>query len=358
MQEPRVKQLARRVLFALSAFAADPAAATTWVVDPAGPLASIQQALDGAAPGDLVRVRPGTYHERLTLRDGVAIEAETLGSVTVEAEGEGSVVTAIGIGTSTTIAGIWFRNGSAVEGGGLWALASSPTFYDCGFEANSAVLGGGAFLRDASRVGFVRCVIAGNVATVGGGLYLDFSQAQVSNSFIHSNDALDGAAIAANNAAEANVVLTTVYANVARQGATIAVNDASPRFTNCTVVSNVGGRETFGMRGSGARIENCIVAFNAKPAFGCSGTSALWVGCNIIWQNGTDTICNGDQGTNLNVDPLFCDRAHLFFAVAANSPAAGGGSCGVIGAVGCAAQGVETAVTQRSFGQIKLLYAH
>lgn len=355
-----MKHLARRVvLFACLAACASPAASVTWVVDPGGPLTSIQQALNGASPGDVIVVHPGTYHERLTLRDGISILAQTLGSVTVDAEGEGSVVTAIGVGNTTLVSGLWFRNGSAVNGGGLYALASSLRFADCGFEANAAVLGGGVYLRDASRINFDRCIFAGNDATVGGGLYLDFSQAQVAGAYIYNNEAADGAAISANNAAEAVFSASTIYTNYAREGATIAANLASPRFINCTVTLNFGGTETFGLRGSGSRIERCIISLNFNRPIACSGSNSLWVGCNIFYRNGNDdTICSGNQGTNLFQDPLFCAVEHLFFGIAADSPATGG-SCGTVGAqpVSCPAQGVETAVTERHWGQVKSLYA-
>jgi hypothetical protein len=337
---------------------AAPAAATIWVVDPAGPITVIQQAVEAAQPGDVVRVRPGTYHERLTLRDGVSIVAETQGSVTVDAESEGSVVTAVGAGPTTLVTGIWFRNGSALAGGGLYALAASPIFVDCSFESNSAILGGGAYLRDASRVDFVRCIFADNEASAGGGMYLDFSQASITSSYVHSNEALDGSAISANNAAEAEFSHTLIYANRAQEGATVAVNDASPRFINCTVAANFGGRETFGTRSSGSHVELCVVAFNQAPAFGCSGSNALWVDCTLLYRNGgSDAICSGDRGTNINADPLFCDRAHYDFGLAANSPAAGG-TCDQMGAlpVSCPAQGVASALAPRTWSDVKRLY--
>jgi hypothetical protein len=353
-----VKHLARWVLPAWWLVAGPrPAAATTWVVDPGGPLSSIQAAIDSAQSGDQILVRPGWYCERLVLRDGVSIAAEVIGTAHVDAEGEGPCVTAIGIGSATSLSGLVLEHGSALNGGGLFGLSTNLTVSDCVIQTNGAVLGGAVYLRDGSRASFTRCTFSNNVASVGGGLYLDFAPITVSSSTISANYATDGAAMAASNAAEANVSTTSIYGNVASQGSTIAANLASPRFTNCTLAENTATQGTFGLRGSGTRLERCIVAFNPGPAILCVGNSSLWVGCNILYGNGSDAICSGDRGTNLFVDPLFCDRTPYDYELAENSPAVGG-SCGTLGAfgVGCPAKGVATAVHHVAWSIVKGLY--
>ena len=78
------------------------------------------------------------------LVDGVNLRATTAGTVFIDAEAEDSVVKAHQIGSSTTVEGLCFRNGSAEAGGGLHAIGSSPTFRNCIFESNGAAIGGGA----------------------------------------------------------------------------------------------------------------------------------------------------------------------------------------------------------------------
>lgn len=327
------------------------------IVSVPGAATTIQAAIDGASPGDLVLVQPGYYHERIVLRDSVSLQAAVAGAVFVDAESEGSAVTAIRIGAATTVAGFVFQHGSAYAGGGLHAVAADLTFSNCTFTANAAVLGGGVHLRDGSKALFTACTFSNNAANVGGGLYLDFSRITVGGSFITANVATDGGALSANNASEATVAYTCIYGNRSTLGSTIACNLASPSFTNCTVAANAPSVSSFSLRGSGTRIERCIVAFSTGTAIACSGLSSPWVGCNIVFGNGADTICGGDQGTNLFLDPLFCDLAQSDFELSANSPAAGG-SCGGIGAhsVACPARGVETAVTALPWSDLKLLY--
>jgi hypothetical protein len=333
------------------------APAATWTVGPNGPLYSIQSAIDLASAGDQVEVQTGWYHERLTLKDGVSVLALFPGTAILEAEGEGPGITALGIGASTTVSGLVVQHGSSTHGGGLYAVSSSPTFVQCTFSSNAAVLGGGAYLRDGSKAMFVACTFSDNVATVGGGIYLDFSSVRLETCTLADNEASDGGALSASNAAEAILNFVTIHGNVARQGTTVACNLASPRFTNCTIAANADPAGTFGLRGSGTRVERCIVAFNAGPVLACAGFSGPWFGCNLLYGNGSEVLCAGDQGSNISVDPLFCDRLQDDFDLSANSPAAAS-PCGALGAlpVACPAQGIETAVAPSSWTRLKGLY--
>lgn len=305
--------------------------ATTHAVGPSSQHTSIQDAIDLADAGDVVQVEAGTYFERLLLKDGVDLVAN--GPVVVDAENEGTVVAALRVGSSTLVEGFEFVNGSFDAGGGLFAVSSSPVFRNCTFTQCNAVYGGGAYLAQGSLARFENCVFAGNFARIGAGLYLDFSSVQVLSSQITSNTAaVDGAAIAANNASEARFEFCSISSNRALSGSIIACNYASPRFTNCTMVANLddAGGGTLALRGSGARLERTIVAFNTGPALSCPG-SVPWVGCSDIFGNASDAICAGDQGTNLSVDPMFCGLAGGSFELLGSSPLLGT-PCGTMGA--------------------------
>jgi hypothetical protein len=342
----------------LTAFAigcwAVPAHAATLVVGPSGTYTSIQDAIDQASAGDLVQVQAGTYFERLLLKDGVDLLAN--GQVVVDAENEGAVVAAVHVGSSTSIEGFQFVNGSFEAGGGLFAVSSSPLFRNCTFADCSAVFGGGAYLAQGSLARFENCVFEGNFARLGAGMYLDFSTVQVVGSLISSNTAaVDGAAIAANNASEARFDFTCIFGNRALSGAIIACNYASPRFTNCTISANEddSGGGTLAFRGSVARVERSIVAFNTGPAMTCAG-STPWVGCTDFFGNASNAICAGDQGTNLSVDPMFCSLEAASFELQGGSPLLGL-SCGTMGAHVSTCQAV-TAVRELTWTEIKVRF--
>ena len=110
---------------------------------------------------------------------------------------------------------------------------------------------------------------------------------------------------------------------------------------------------------SGTRVDRCIVSFNAGGLTDCIGAATPWIGCNLLYSNGSDAICSGDQGTNSVFDPLFCDRSTGDFTLAENSPAAGG-TCHLLGALGvaCPAQGVATAVQSVSWSHVKRLFSN
>jgi predicted outer membrane repeat protein len=357
LRSTSVKHLLIRLLTCSCLLAAPAARARTIVVSPNQP-GGIQGAIDTASPGDTVRALSGYYYERLTLRNGVSVVAQAIGTVYVLAESEGPVLTAVGIGSTTTVRGLVLGEGGAYAGGGLYAVASSLRILYCTFEANNAVVGAGAYMRDGSTPRFTGCTFIHNLASVGGGLYLDFSRAVVESSFVIGNTAKDGGAIAATNTAEATFTYTSIAQNRTTQGATVACTESSPSFTNCTVASNRNDMQnggTFGLRSSGTRIERCIVAFNAASALVCAGFSSPWVGCDDLYGNTSNVVCAGDQGTNLFVDPLFCDLQAANFALQADSPVLAS-TCGLLGAHSAACPGIGTAVVTTNWGTVKSLY--
>jgi hypothetical protein len=319
---------------------------------------SVQAAINIATPfTDEVVVEAGTYFETLVLIDGVDLRAATPGTVFIDAEAEDTVVKAHQIGSSTTIEGICFRNGSAEEGGGLQAIGSTATFRNCVFESNGAAIGGGAFLEQGSAIRFEDCTFQRNTATVGGGMHLDFSAASINRSFFLGNECSnDGAALSIQNASEATLEDICIFDNHALAGAIISVIYSSPTLTHCTITANQedAGLGALVMRGSGARIDMSIVAFNDGPAMKCIQSDFVVVGCNDFYGNGDDTICGDDQGDNMSADPLFCDPTQLVFKVQSNSPVLGT-ACGDLGAHISTCPAITT-VEPSSWSAIKLYY--
>ena len=318
---------------------------------------SIQSAMGAASPGDDVLVEPGTYFETLELVDGVNLKAQFVGTAIVDAEGNDSVVQAHQIGSSTTVDGLIFRNGSAPQGGGLFAVGSSASFLNCRFESNGAAIGGGVSLTQASAIRFDACTFTLNTANVGGAIHLDFSAATVENSLVTFNEASsDGAAFAIQNDSGALLENNCIYANHSLAGSILSVIYSSPTVRNCTITANEddAGTGILTSYGSGTRIERCIIAFNSGPALRCFGNSSPWVGCNDIYGNTNDDICGADQGSNISADPLFCNPQLSAFNVQANSPVLGT-PCGDLGAHISTCPAV-TAIERTSWSHVKLGY--
>jgi nitrous oxidase accessory protein len=67
------------------------APAAVWTVRPMGPLTRVQQAVDAATPGDLIRIEPGTYTGNVVLDRRLALEG--VGRAVLHGTGRSSVVT-------------------------------------------------------------------------------------------------------------------------------------------------------------------------------------------------------------------------------------------------------------------------
>jgi hypothetical protein len=121
----------------------------------------------------------------------------------------------------------------------------------------------------------------------------------------------------------------------------------APRLERCTIAANTRGVDA--SQGASPRIENCILASADSIALVCDASlvSPL-IRCNVYFANrrnvqGPNATClfSQDNGTNLLVDPLFCDRLAGDFRLSSQSPVAAGApatSCGAVGAldIGCA----------------------
>jgi nitrous oxidase accessory protein NosD len=187
------------VALLLACLAASPRADTLDV--PAG-YATIQAAIDAAAPGDVVAVAPGTYAEAVVL---------PAFALTLRATGGARVTVIDAAGLSAPALEVPFVNQSAVliegftltggkgkpglygnrEGGGVFVgLASTAvTLRACRITGNSARSGGGLYgparLED--------CLIAGNVADDGGGVYWSsFPQTTLVGCVVQDNVAASG----------------------------------------------------------------------------------------------------------------------------------------------------------------------
>ncbi|MDZ4405006.1 right-handed parallel beta-helix repeat-containing protein [Prosthecobacter sp.] len=133
--------------------------------------ATIKLALAAAKAGDTIRIKPGRYEERVSLLDGVSLEAAGPGGedVLISVNGtEGSALEAEKLKTLIKIKGLVFAHGE--EGGGTAAVASilssNVTFEDCVFESG---LGDGVRVEGSSNVTFQGCTAQKNQ---GSGFYI------------------------------------------------------------------------------------------------------------------------------------------------------------------------------------------
>ena len=262
--------------------------------------ASIQAAINAAAPGDLVLVHDGNYVENTNF-SGKAITVKSVNgavSTIINANGSGQGVTfQSGEGPGSVLEGFTIRNGSGSYegGGGIRCWNSSPTITNCIIIGNQGYNGGGISCYSAASPTISNCIISGNTASWGGGISCGYdSHPTITKCIISGNNAGHGAAISCDTS-------------------------CSPTITNCTITGNVGG-DTGGIyiyASSSPSVKNTILWGNTPNQiyFVDPGVSSITVAYSDVDQDGYA----GSNG-NIRQDPLFVNAASGNFRLQPTSP--------------------------------------
>jgi predicted outer membrane repeat protein len=171
-----------------------PALAVTFRVsaDGSGPFATIQEAIDAAADGDVVSVGPGTWGEVLTFgTKRITVRASDGAAATVlDGGGRVGIVTMAG---DATLEGFTLHNAG---GGGVTISGGSPTLSDLVFEdVGSAYLYGGAVYVSLGEPTFSGCTFTGGTAYQGAHLYVDGGRVTLLDSELSGGTATHGGSI-------------------------------------------------------------------------------------------------------------------------------------------------------------------
>ena len=193
----------RDVIYVDGTAPADPAPGDAAVSDPwedgtsKHPFDAIQEAVDVAAEGASVIVRPGIYYENIDLV-GKNIQVfgfdpqvpSTAAYPVIDGGGTGPVVTfAGGEDPNCLLAGFVITGGVDWQGGAIVCSGSSPTLMNCLVVGNrGAGLNAAAVCCIESNALFVNCTIADNHSSgVGGGLCLLNSNVAIVDSILWGN---------------------------------------------------------------------------------------------------------------------------------------------------------------------------
>ncbi len=378
-----------------------PANAATWLVKPDGTGAAltIQDGVNVSANGDTVLLAPGTYTgagNRDVNFNGKAIvvTSQSGAAATIidcQGLGRGFIFTS-GESATSVLSHVTITNGSATEGGAIYAHVAKPTITDNIIVKNSAAdAGGGIFVYGASSnpSELARNTISGNsvltgvAARRGGGIWSNSLAHVIVDNVISDNNADEGGGVwlggsnsnelrgnvITNNTADTRgggVYLPTYQPTV--QGNTISGNYAgnhgggiytdnavavledclitgnsvgllgagvyarlgSPTLRNVTLAQNTGTGAII-VFGSSLTVERTIIAFNSGDAMLCFSGGAATVSCSDLYGNLSNTICGVNAGQNFSLDPLFCNAPGGDYHISAGSPATTGNSpCGLL----------------------------
>ena len=156
--------------------------ADTLVVDAtgAGAFLRVQDAIDAAVDGDVIRIRPGVYAERLALGGkSIAFEGDGAPAEVVLASPDGATMLEVsaGQGPELRFAGLTWTGGSS--GRLIRVVAAGPIFERCVFRDNQrGALDVAQACSSASTAVFDRCVFLDNSEPNGGAVYLFHTNCQ------------------------------------------------------------------------------------------------------------------------------------------------------------------------------------
>ena len=297
--------------------------------DGSGDYPTIQEAIDGASPGDVIELINGTF-KGTGNRDldfgGKAITVRSLSGIpsscVIDCEGNGrgfwfhsfedsdSVVDGImiigGNATSGTPGGSnggailceysdptltncsFVTNSAASQGGAIYCYDSNPTITTCTFQFNTALLGGalmfyecGSFYNEEYPI-LTDCTIASNTARNGGGMACSLSGPDLTDCRFVQNAA-------------------SVTGSTDGLGAGIYLDHSTPRLTDCTISKNVASNDGGGFYcdHSDPRLFTSLVTENGADNGGgfylFDGSDATLNDCSITYNEATywGTPCGG-----------------------------------------------------------------
>lgn len=351
------------VLFA--AFSSPSFAATIYVPDD---FSTIQEAIDAAANGDTVIVRPGSYFETIDfVGKAITLKSEKGASVTT-IDGNnirGSIVSFLNDeGADSILDGFTLMNcGLVFGGGGIWCLSSSPAIRNNIITDNISDWNGGGILCEDQASPLIKGNIISNneayYAAGGGGIACVFDSSPViSNNIISGNLAYEvGGGICCSDSSPV-ISNNIIYGNTADlSGGGIHCHDSSPVIINNIILwnhTNYGGGGISCYYASATITNNTIVenrGYFLSGGIECHYAPSPTITNTILWNRGSEidiyesnptvTYCNVEGGWsgegNIDADPLFVqptgDDYHLTF----NSPCkdAGDNSAAVLPSEDC-----------------------
>ena len=368
------------------------ASAATYVIlpDGTGDYATIQAAIDAAAPGDVIELADGIFSGPGN-RDldfggkALTVRSQSLDPNTCMIDG-GGVARGFhfhsGEGADALVEGILITNGYAATGGGgiYCEVYTSPTIRNCALIGNRASGGGAMWLYNHCDPQVIDCTFSGNTITGqnGGGLLIGLSSApSFENCLIFSNasTAFGGGALCYTGSSPeftgcsfidntAGVTGGGVYCgwdsdptftSCVFQGNTASLGGGAVRcyedsdvvLVSCTLVGNGGayGGGVYCTDGSHPVLENTIIAFSTEgEGLCCGGGASATLTCCDIYGNpdgdwvGCIAMLLGVDG-NIADDPMLCNPDDRNLNLQEDSPCAPDNNpdCGLVGAlpVGC-----------------------
>lgn len=208
---------------------------------------SIQDAIDNAQTGDIIRLENGaTFNEHgltipgtiTSLTFDVWNAAHTGPGGTATINGEDNQILTINQDMTVNIFNIIFRDGSTSDGGAIFNDRGILTCTGCDFIGNIATSIGGAIFNYMGVLTCSDCDFLDNIATnAAGAIYNDMGDMTFTDCDFISNSADDGGAIC-NDDGTCECTYCVFLTNTANNGAAIYFDDGTCECTYCDFTDN------------------------------------------------------------------------------------------------------------------------
>jgi len=295
----------------------------------------IQDAVDAAGNGDVIKIAAGTYHnvnnhgslaqvvyivKSVTLQGGYTTAFTeppdpVANPTTLDAGGQGRVIYIEG-DISPTIAGFRITGGEAKNlgspigidaGGGMLIVSASATLIDNYIFENSADSthngdGGGVYLYQSDATLDSNTIISNTAQRQGGGVMLHTSAAMLEKNTISANSAVTGGGIFLENS-DAILAHNIISSNKALSSGGVHVSGSAANINNNVIVSNTAtlnaGGGLFLWECDNASITQNTISNNSAGTIG-GGFQAF--GDNMLISGNTISHNNAEWGGGISPD--------------------------------------------------------
>ena len=257
------------------------------------PYATVQRAVDAAAPNDTVIVSPGTFFGAVTMVDTVSLQGAGSLLTTLTGVAELPVITAASIGAGTSVSGFTITGGA----GGISCSDSPLTITNNTIAGNTASTNGGGISCSSSDSVITSNTITNNGAFLGGGIYCLSSSARVANNTIRGNTAGQYGGGICSSSSLPTITGNTITGNAANNGGGIyCAAGLSPIIIGNTIASNTATSSGGGVHCSSSAViltNNVLAKNTATNGGGIYCTSSLPVITNNTLASNTATAGGG-----------------------------------------------------------------